>query len=58
MYYNSLGIEPKTGHIYYASFGDYSTYKKNVTLVLDHDGKVLLKREHVNAFPAGFYFIP
>ena len=58
MYYNSLGIDPKTGHIYYASFGDYSTYKKNVTLVLDHDRKVLLKREHVNAFPAGFYFIP
>lgn len=58
MYYNSLGIDPKTGHIYYASFGDYSTYQKNVTLVLDHDGKVLLKREHVNAFPAGFYFIP
>ena len=58
MYYNSLGIDPKTGHIYYASFDDYSTYKKNVTLVLDHDGKVLLKREHVNAFPAGFYFIP
>ncbi len=58
MYYNSLGIDPKTGHIYYASFGDYSTYKQNVTLVLDHDGKVLLKREHVNAFPAGFYFIP
>lgn len=58
IYYNSLGIDPKTGHIYYASFDDYSTYKKNVTLVLDHDGKVLLKREHVNAFPAGFYFIP
>lgn len=58
MYYNSLGIDPKTGHIYYASFGDYSTYQKNVTLVLDHDGKVLVKREHVNAFPAGFYFIP
>ena len=58
IYYNSLGIDPKTGHIYYASFGDYSTYKQNVTLVLDHDGKVLLKREHVNAFPAGFYFIP
>ena len=58
MYYNSLGIDPKTGHIYYASFGDWGTYKKNVTLALDHDGKVLLKREHVNAFPAGFYFIP
>ena len=58
MYYNSLGIDPKTGHIYYASFDDWGTYKKNVTLVLDHDGKVLLKREHVNAFPAGFYFIP
>ena len=58
MYYNSLGIDPKTGHIYYASFGGYSTYKQNVTLVLDHDGKVLLRREHVNAFPAGFYFIP
>ncbi len=58
MYYNSLGIDPKTGHIYYASFDDWGTYKKNVTLVLSPDGKVLLKREHVNAFPAGFYFIP
>ena len=58
MYYNSLGIDPKTGHIYYASFDDWGTYKKNVTLVLNHDGKALLKREHVNAFPAGFYFIP
>ena len=58
MYYNSLGVDPKTGHIYFASFGDWATYKKNITLVLNPDGSLLFKREKVNAFPAGFYFIP
>ena len=35
MYYNSLGVDPATGELYYAAFEDFSTYnKKNVTMVL------------------------
>lgn len=58
-YYNSLGVDPATGELYYAAFEDYSTYnKKNVTMVLKADGTKLLLKEKVNSFPAGFYFIP
>lgn len=58
-YYNSLGVDPATGELYYAAFEDYSTYnKKNVTMVLKADGTKLLLKEQVNSFPAGFYFIP
>ena len=59
MYYNSLGVAPATGELYYAAFEGYSTYnKKNVTMVLKADGTKLLLKEKVNAFPAGFFFIP
>ena len=59
MYYNSLGVDPATGELYYAAFEGYSTYnKKNVTMVLKADGTKLLLKEKVNSFPAGFYFIP
>ena len=59
MYYNSLGVAPSTGELYYAAFEGYSTYnKKNVTMVLKADGTKLLLKEKVNSFPAGFYFIP
>ena len=58
-YYNSLGVDPSTGELYYAAFEDYGTYnKKNVTMVLKADGTKLLLKEQVNSFPAGFYFIP
>ena len=58
-YYNSLGVDPATGELYYAAFEGYSTYnKKNVTMVLKADGTKLLLKEQVNSFPAGFYFIP
>ena len=59
IYYNSLGVDPATGELYYAAFEDFSTYnKKNVTMVLKADGTKLLLREQVNSFPAGFFFIP
>ena len=59
MYYNSLGVDPSTGELYYAAFEGYSTYnKKNVTMVLKADGTKLLLKEKVNSFPAGFFFIP
>ena len=58
-YYNSLGVDPSTGELYYAAFEDYGTYnKKNVTMVLKADGTKLLLKEKVNSFPAGFFFIP
>lgn len=58
-YYNSLGVDPSTGELYYAAFEDYGTYnKKNVTMVLKADGTKLLLKEQVNSFPAGFFFIP
>ena len=59
IYYNSLGVDPSTGELYYAAFEHFSTYnKKNVTMVLKADGTKLLLKEQVNSFPAGFYFIP
>ena len=59
MYYNSLGVDPATGELYYAAFEDFSTYnKKNVTMVLKADGTKLLLKEKVNSFPTGFFFIP
>ncbi|MFC2566058.1 MAG: DUF5074 domain-containing protein [Porphyromonas pasteri] len=59
MYYNSLGVDPATGELYYAAFEGDNTYnKKNVTMVLKADGTKLLLKEQVNSFPAGFYFIP
>ena len=59
MYYNSLGVDPATGELYYAAFEDFTTYnKKNVTMVLKADGTKLLLKEKVNSFPAGFFFIP
>ncbi len=58
-YYNSLGVDPATGELYYAAFENFNTYnKKNVTMVLKADGTKLLLKEKVNSFPAGFYFIP
>ena len=49
MYYNSLGVDPSTGELYYAAFEGYSTYnKKNVTMVLkappQGEGKFLPRR--------------
>ena len=59
MYYNSLGVSPVTGELFYAALEGYGTYKtKNVTLALKPDGTPLLLKQGVNSFPAGFYFIP
>ncbi len=59
MYYNSLGVNPVTGELFYAALESNGTYKtKNVTLALKPDGTPLLLKQGVNSFPAGFYFIP
>ena len=58
-YYNSLGVDPKTGYIYYAGIKGFGKdYKTNMTFVLDPQGNVLVKKDNTNSFPAGWYFIP
>ena len=58
VHYNSLGVDPKTGYIYYAGMSDYKTYRQNSTFVLAPQGNVLVKKDNTNSFPAGWYFIP
>ena len=58
-FYNSLGVDPKTGYVYYSGIKGFGKdYKINSTLVLDPQGNVLVKKDNTNSFPAGWYFIP
>lgn len=59
MHYNSLGVDPKTGYVYYSGIKGFGMdYKINSTFVLDPQGNVLVKKDKTNSFPAGWYFIP
>lgn len=59
IHYNSLGVDPKTGYIYYAGIKGFGMdYKINTTFVLDPQGNILIKKDNTNSFPAGWYFIP
>ena len=59
VHYNSLGVDPKTGYVYYSGIKGFGMdYKINSTLVLDPQGNVLIKKDKTNSFPAGWYFIP
>lgn len=59
VHYNSLGVDPKTGYIYYSGIKGFGMdYKINSTFVLDPQGNVLIKKDKTNSFPAGWYFIP
>nr|WP_315124577.1 DUF5074 domain-containing protein [uncultured Porphyromonas sp.] len=59
IHYNSLGVDPKTGYVYYSGIKGFGMdYKINSTLVLDPQGNVLIKKDKTNSFPAGWYFIP
>ena len=58
-FYNSLGVDPKTGYVYYSGIKGFGKdYKINSTFVLDPQGNVLVKKDNTNSFPAGWYFIP
>ena len=58
-FYNSLGVDPKTGYVYYSGIKGFGMdYKINSTFVLDPQGNVLVKKDNTNSFPAGWYFIP
>ena len=58
-FYNSLGVDPKTGYVYYSGIKGFDKdYKINSTLVLDPQGNILVKKDNTNSFPAGWYFIP
>jgi len=59
IHYNSLGVDPKTGYVYYSGIKGFGMdYKINSTFVLDPQGNVLVKKDKTNSFPAGWYFIP
>ena len=59
VHYNSLGVDPKTGYVYYSGIKGFGMdYKINSTFVLDPQGNVLIKKDKTNSFPAGWYFIP
>ena len=59
VHYNSLGVDPKTGYVYYSGIKGFGMdYKINSTFVLDPQGNVLVKKDKTNSFPAGWYFIP
>ena len=59
IHYNSLGVDPKTGYVYYSGIKGFGMdYKINSTFVLDPQGNVLIKKDKTNSFPAGWYFIP
>ena len=58
--YNSLGVHPRTGHVYIARIKDWGEDSKvNAILELDLSGdagKLVKKYENKVTFPAGFYF--
>ena len=59
VHYNSLGVDPKAGYVYYSGIKGFGMdYKINSTFVLDPQGNVLVKKDKTNSFPAGWYFIP
>ncbi|MCI7309229.1 MAG: hypothetical protein MR536_00015 [Prevotella sp.] len=61
IYYNSLGVDPATGEVYFASFKGWGQdYKVNNTTVFAVRNATVTKKwnfENVNVFPAGVYFL-
>lgn len=60
MNFNSLGVDPATGEVYFASIKGFGQdYKVNNTTVFAIHNYTVTKKinyENVNAFPAGVYF--
>lgn len=57
--YNSLGVHPRTGHVYIARVKSLNEHKINAILELDlsgNTGKLVKKYENKVSYPAGFYF--
>lgn len=57
--YNSLGVHPRTGHVYITRIKDWRENDVNAILELDlsgDTGKLVKKYENKVAYPAGFYF--
>ena len=58
-YYNSLGVNPKTGHVYFATMKGFGAdYKINDIAVFDFkkSSPLLFDYKKKNSFPAGVYF--
>lgn len=60
MNYNSLGVDPATGEVYFASIKGWGAdYKVNNTTIFAIHNYTITKKwnfENVNAFPAGVFF--
>lgn len=60
IYYNSLGVDPVTGKVYFATLKGYSEYKTvNDIAIFDFSKTPALQQDfkNKNSFPAGIYFV-
>lgn len=57
-YYNSLGVDPISGEVYFATIKDWGQYKINDIAIFDFSKTPALQHDYKNknSFPAGVYF--
>lgn len=58
MYYNSLGVDPVSGEVYFATLKGYAEYKTNDIAIFDFSKTPALQFDikNKNSFPAGVFF--
>lgn len=58
MYYNSLGVDPVSGEVYFATLKGYLEYKTNDIAIFDFSKTPALQFDikNKNSFPAGVFF--
>ena len=58
IYYNSLGVDPVSGEVYFATLKGYAEYKTNDIAILDFTKSPVLQTDikNKNSFPAGVFF--
>lgn len=58
MYYNSLGVDPVSGEVYFATLKGYADYKINDIAIFDFSKTPALQFDikNKNSFPAGVFF--
>ena len=57
-YYNSLGVDPVSGEVYFATLKGFSEYKINDIAIFDFTKTPALQADikNKNSFPAGVFF--
>lgn len=58
IYYNSLGVDPVSGEVYFATLKGYADYKTNDIAIFDFNKTPALQFDikNKNSFPAGVFF--